>query len=59
MTWKDTKVKSSSAGAFDIIKDYVKVFRTLEESINDIELLCATSVRTRDLDNVVDFLTIL
>ena len=48
------KVISSSAGAYDIIKDYVKVFRTLEESINDIEFLCATSVRTRDLDNVIN-----
>ena len=53
--WKDTKVKSSSAGAYDTISSTVKVYESLEKSIEDIEFLCATSVRRRDLDSFVDF----
>ena len=34
--WKDTKVKSSSAGAFDTISSTVKVYESLEKSIEDI-----------------------
>ena len=49
------KVKSSSAGAFDIIKKTLKVYQNLEKSIEDVEFLCATSVRKRDLDSFVDF----
>ena len=48
--WKDPKVKTSSAGAFDTISSTVKVY----ESLEDIEFLCATSVRRRDLDSFVD-----
>ena len=31
--WKDTKVKSSSAGAYDTISSTVKVYESLEKSI--------------------------
>ena len=54
INWNDPKVIKSSAGAYDIIRNKVKVFNTLEESIEDIEFLCATSVRRRDLDSFVD-----
>ena len=47
------KTISSSAGAYDIIGNNIKVFNSLEESIEDIECLCATSVRKRDLDSFV------
>ena len=53
--WKDPKVKSSSAGAFETISSSLKVYESLEKSIEDIEFLCATSVRRRDLDSFVDF----
>lgn len=55
INWPDSKVISSSAGAYEIIGNAVKVYNSLEESIQDIEVLCATSVRKRDLDSFVDF----
>ena len=33
--------------------DNIKIFNSLEESIEDIKYLCATSVRKRDLDSFV------
>ncbi len=53
LNWPDKKMISSSAGAYDIIGKNVRVFNSLEESIEDIEYLCATSVRKRDLDSFV------
>ena len=49
----DKKIISSSAGAYNIICDNIKIFNSLEESIEDIKYLCATSVRKRDLDSFV------
>ena len=53
VNFANKKTISSSAGAYDIISDNIKVFNSLEESIEDIECLCATSVRKRDLDSFV------
>ena len=36
-----------------LLVDNIKVFNSLEESIEDIQCLCATSVRKRDLDSFV------
>ncbi len=47
------KIIASSAGAYDIIGKNIKLYNSLEESIEDIECLCATSVRKRDLDSFV------
>ena len=49
----DKKIISSSAGAYNIIGNNIKIFNSLEESIEDIKCLCATSVRKRDLDSFV------
>ena len=49
----DKKIISSSAGAYNIIGNNIKIFNSLEESIEDIKYLCATSVRKRDLDSFV------
>ena len=54
VTLPNKKTISSSAGAYDIIGKYIKSFNSLEESIEDIECLYATSVRKRDLDSFVD-----
>ena len=53
VNFANKKTISSSAGAYDIISNNIKVFNSLEESIEDIECLCATSVRKRDLDSFV------
>ena len=53
--WPNYKAIASSAGAYDIIGNSVKVFNSLEDATDDIEVLCATSVRKRDLDSFVDF----
>ena len=49
----DKKIISSSAGAHNVIGNNIKIFNSLEESIEDIKYLCATSVRKRDLDSFV------
>ena len=49
----DKKIISSSAGAYNIIGNNIKIFNSLEESIEDIKCLCATSVRKRDLDSKI------
>ncbi len=54
VTLPNKKTISSSAGAYDIIGKNIKTFNSLEECIEDIECLCATSVRKRDLDSFVD-----
>ncbi len=54
VTLPNKKTTSSSAGAYDIIGKYIKTFNSLEECIEDIEYLYATSVRKRDLDSFVD-----
>ncbi len=48
--WPNKKSYSVSAGAFDIIEKYTTVYENLEEAIKDIQYLCATTVRIRDLD---------
>ncbi len=53
--WPNSKIVSSSAGAYDVIGDKVRVFKNFEDSIEDIQFLCATSVRKRDLDSFVDY----
>ena len=54
VTLPNKKTISSSAGAYDIIGKNIETFNSLEECIEDIECLCATSVRKRDLDSFVD-----
>ena len=53
VNWLNNKTISSSAGAYDIIGDNIKVYNSLEESIEDIQCLFATSVRKRNMDSLV------
>jgi tRNA/rRNA methyltransferase len=53
VNFANKKTIASSAGAYDIISNNIKVFNSLEACIEDIECLCATSVRKRDLDSFV------
>ena len=51
--WPNKKSISASAGAFDILRNYTQVYDNIEESLSDIEVLFATSVRQRDLEKKV------
>ena len=48
-SWKNIKAINASAGAIDLIKKNIKVYSSTEESTQDIEFLCATTVRDRDM----------
>ena len=50
VNWPNKKSFSASAGAFDIIEKYTKVYDNFDEAIKDIHFLCATTVRKRDLN---------
>ena len=48
-SWKNIKAINASAGAIDLIKKNITVYSSTEESTQDIEFLCATTVRDRDM----------
>ncbi len=54
VTWPNSKAISSSAGAYEIIGSDVQVYKSLESALHDIDVLCATSVRKRDMDSFVE-----
>ena len=51
--WPNKKSASASAGAFEIIGKYTKVYNNLKDSIKDIDYLCACTVRARDIEKRV------
>ncbi len=48
--WPNNKSFATSAGAFELIGKYTRVFNNLEEAIKDINLLCAATIRFRDIE---------
>ncbi len=53
LSWPNNKSVSSSAGAFDIIKNSTKTYLKLDKALHGVEVLFATSVRVRDLEKIV------
>ena len=53
VSWPNNKAISSSAGAFDFISKTTKQYKKLEESLEGVDILFATSVRTRDLEKTI------
>lgn len=51
VSWPNKKAFAASAGAFKLIEKYTKVYDTLQDSIKDIQFLCATTVRKRELNS--------
>ena len=51
--WPNKKADSASAGAFDIINKNTKIYSNIEDSFKGIDIIFATSVRNRDLENIV------
>ena len=48
--WPNKKSIAASAGAFEKISMYTKVFTNLKDAIQDINLLYAATIRTRDIE---------
>lgn len=53
VSWPNKKSYLASAGAFNIISEKTKVYKKLASAFSDIDILFATSVRVRELDNIV------
>ncbi len=51
--WPNSKSIASSAGAFDLIRKYTKVYHNLKDALQGINLLCAATVRERDLEKKI------
>ena len=52
--WPNKKAYSASAGAFDKINKTTKIYANIEESFKKIDVLFATSVRNRDIENIME-----
>ena len=50
VSWPNKRSYAASAGAFELMEKYTTVYNNLNEAISDIQFLCATTVRKRDLD---------
>ena len=51
--WPNKKSIAASAGAFEKISMYTKVFTNLKDAIQDINLLYAATIRTRDIEKKI------